>query len=532
MAGFPGLRRATGAVLGMVALAPIAALALAAFLDRGPSGGARLTLFPVALAALDDHVWDCLWNSLAVAVAVTLASRFVGVALARIVVRWRFWGRSFLVALACAGAVVPPAFGAIGLRSIEPWNAWLIWFWVALVASAPLVGLAAGAALSRVNPCWEDAARVEGASRAQIWRRLVWPVVRPEVARALAVVFSLVVIEPGVPFVLGLRRTLGFQIADAALDPAAGQFTRAAVLAVAGVLIACIGHLLIVWSGGPRTLALEGAGVSLARDEAARPARGAVCAILLAVAAMATWLPILALARAVFANGAEALKAVARDPLALRYVINSVIVGIGVLVFDLALARVSASRRNRWDAWFEALPPLAIGVGVLAIPWSLRMLLRDGQALAFVDAFDPDRVPWVALILGVGLTRLPFVKRSVFERRRGLQPALLDAAITLGASRRQAHRLVPGRLLGVSPSLAFLTFALAVSNITPALLLCPTAETRPLGPAVLILIDEPGGGLARASALALLAIALNLFAAQRSCGARRQSAWLDAWLRK
>jgi len=37
---------------------PVASLALASVLDLGPDGVVRASVFNVALAALDPHVWD------------------------------------------------------------------------------------------------------------------------------------------------------------------------------------------------------------------------------------------------------------------------------------------------------------------------------------------------------------------------------------------------------------------------------------------------------------------------------------------
>jgi ABC-type Fe3+ transport system permease subunit len=222
-----------------------------------------------------------------------------------------------------------------------------------------------------------------------------------------------------------------------------------------------------------------------------------------------------------------------RDPLTRRYLLNSAVLGLAVVALDLVLARAiaawSVDRRGRRRPvgrlahWPEMFAPLAVGMAVLSIPWALRIgadVVRASggrppvvEGLStLMDAVDPDRTPWVALIVAVGLARLPLLKRSAIERRLGLRPSRLDAAVSLGATRRQSRRTLTGRLLGASPSAAVLTLALASTSVTPALLLAPTPETRPVGPAVLALIDEPGNGLDRAAALATLAIALNLSA--------------------
>ena len=176
----------TGALAWVVALAPIVALIPASFLDRGPGGSCRLSFFPMALTALDPHIWECFRNSILMAMAVALASRFLGVGIADIVTRRRFWGRPILAVLTCTGLVAPPAFLAVGLRalfvsdaprfneSFRPFAGWIAWFWVALSCALPLVVLAAVSGLRQFNPSAEDAARLEGASRGRVWRQFLW----------------------------------------------------------------------------------------------------------------------------------------------------------------------------------------------------------------------------------------------------------------------------------------------------------------------------------------------------------------------
>jgi hypothetical protein len=53
---------------------------------------------------------------------------------------------------------------------------------------------------------------------------------------------------------------------------------------------------------------------------------------------------------------------------------------------------------------------------------------------------------------------------------------------------------------------------LVATAITPPLVLAPTLESRPIGPGIVVLIDQPDDSRAQASALALAAIALDLLA--------------------
>ena len=88
--------------------------------------------------------------------------------------------------------------------------------------------------------------------------------------------------------------------------------------------------------------------------------------------------------------------------------------------------------------------------------------------------------------------------------------------------------MASGGALGSSAGALWLTVALAATSLAPALLLTPTLETRTVAPGVLLLADEPGG-LARAAALALAAVAVNLIAL--AMAAWRRPGPMGAWFR-
>jgi ABC-type Fe3+ transport system permease subunit len=537
--------RWAGTGLWCVVLASALAILPSAVLDRAPGGAVRGTLFPAALVVFDPFLWDVARNSLVMATLVTGVSLVLGVGLARGSVRSPFWGRPVLSGLGIAPVVIPSVVAALGLRlafgSLATWpgvgfalrtglpanlGAWMGWFWVEVASGVPLVWLATATALERVEPAWEDAARLAGASRRKIWRHLLWPVVRSGAARAAGAVFTLALVEPGAPLVLGLRRTLAFQIVEAALGP--NPAPRAAVLALVAVGLAVAGQVLLGWWGGPPIS--WPSEPSKTRPPIGRGRHAWFGLLALAVWVVLAWTPALV----VFGHAARpsplaAIRGVLADPIAIRLILNATALGLAVVALDLLLAWTFSAwsgRRSRWGVrlagWLDRLPPLALGVGALVFPG----LLADGadalrglpvperlvQGLRSVGRdLDPDGVPGVLLALAVAAVRLPYLARTIEANRRLFRPVLIDAAITLGAAPRAARRMATGWLAGSGGALA-LTFALAATNLAPALVLAPTAESRPLVPGILILADEPGDGLARASALASLAAVVNLAA--------------------
>jgi len=525
------LGRLAGLVAGGLILAPVLALVPAAVTDRGPDGYVRGTALYVALAAWDPYVWQGLGNSLVVAMAVTLGSLLLGVALAGAVARRRFWGRAPLASLAAASLAVPPLFGAIGLRHLlargdAPFTGpvgWLALVWVELACAVPWVARRSAAALRRIDPTWEDAARAAGASRWRAWRDLAWPLVRPDAARAAATVFTLTLFEPGAPLALGLRRTLAVQAVEAALRP--GDGPRAAALALLAVVVAAAGRGLIrLWGRNPQPIPPAALPARTAAVSAPRAA-GLVVLLLGWVAfALAPMFGLVAAAiqlrldpGGLIHASAAPLRALVDDPETRRYALNSLMLGgaAGGLALGLALA----VRRPL----LEAVPPLAIAIGALMVPtlleaeadWRRAIRSADAPARLLVraaDGLDPFQSPGILLAWAVVATQLPALARATARARRLRRPALVEAARAFGASRPRARRDASGpRLRSATGAACLLATALAATDTAAALLLAPTSRSMTAAPGVLLLADDPGG-LPRASALAVAAVALNLAA--------------------
>lgn len=530
-----GLGRWLGKGLGMLVLLPTLALLPAALIDRGPDGSVRRTLVYAGLAASDPFVWTSARNSLAVAGAVALGSMALGIALAEATTRRRFWGRGPLAALAYAPLAVPPLFGALGLRAalggpdgtLEGWAGWLALVWVEMACGVPIVAWAASGALRRIDPGWLDAATVAGAERTRAWRDLTWPLVRPAAARAAAWVFTLAILEPGGPLVLGLRRTLAYQAVSAATRPGPGLPQTSAALALLGLILAAAGSAILrAW--GRSAPPPPRASSSPARSAAGTGAAGPAALLLLwGAAAMAPASGLLAAATGMRTDGRPsfaAFRALAADEEAGATAWQSLILGLAA--GGMAMLVASSTRRRRPSL----TPPLVAGIGALLIPGLLEMgadwlatIRPEGTTARLLrlaaDGLDPFRAPGVLLAWAVAASRIPALAREDDEggrlllRERGRRRrALIDAARALGAPLRQARRDAAGlrRASATGPSWV-LAIALAATDTAAALVLAPTSMARPVGAGVLLLADDPAS-LPRASALACAAIAWNLAA--------------------
>ena len=133
-----------------------------------------------------------LWLTLKVAGVATLVTFIVGVMLAFLIARSRFWGREGLDALCTLPLVLPPTVlgyylivligrqGWLGRWLQETWKISLVFTWqgaalAAAVVSLPLIFKSARAAFEEVNPELENAARTLGLSETAVFFRVSLP---------------------------------------------------------------------------------------------------------------------------------------------------------------------------------------------------------------------------------------------------------------------------------------------------------------------------------------------------------------------
>ena len=565
---------ATTSVLGLILLAPVLALLPAAVLDIGPrpESRTRFSVFPLALAALDPLIWTSLWNSVAAAVIVAVGSLVIGVALGGVVARFRFWGRPVLSASITAPAVVAPALFALGLLglfdpsgprglgsvvdsivradgySARMWP-WLVWVWAALIQGVALVVLTTRSAYGRLQPFGQDAARLAGARPPRVWWTLTWPTLRPSVVSAVYLVFMINLADPAAPLVLGLRRTLGFQMVATALGP--DPFPRLAAIALIVLAITLAGSSLVWWRGrslfdadiapgddrdshdrqtqiaawprsrvvlDPRLLvaACLGASGGTDADRAGADGISGQCS---------------STGQAGDCRSAAAVDDRPRTPAAGSF--RAAGLGRGGVALPAGLAAVARSgvgamaRGWRSAVAFLAVlvPPLVAGAGVLALgrtamlssrffaaslDWTRAGLWMERIGLAF----DPFVFPELVLFVGACLAFLPrrLAIRPEPPGRDDASARRVDQIRIAGAGRGPAVWHVWRWARAIPLPTMVLWGTLVATAITPPLVLAPTLESRPIGPGIVVLIDQPDDSRAQASALALAAIALDLLA--------------------
>ncbi len=205
-----------------------------------------------------------LWLTLKVAGVATLATFAIGVSLAFLVARSKFWGREGLDALCTLPLVLPPTVlgyylivligrqGWLGRWLQETWGISLIFTWqgavcAAAVVSLPLIYKSARAAFEEVDPL-ENAARTLGLSEAAVFFRVSLPLAWRGVLAGAMLAFARAMGEFGATLMVagnlpGKTQTVSLAVYDALQ---AGNDLGALILVL---LISTVCVVILVVSG-------------------------------------------------------------------------------------------------------------------------------------------------------------------------------------------------------------------------------------------------------------------------------------------
>ena len=179
------------------------------------------------------------------------------------------------------------------------------------------------------------------------------------------------------------------------------------------------------------------------------------------------------------------------------------------MLLGFSAAYVAARRSGRWSATIE---------GLVAAPWALPGTVF---AVALAAAFSVN-APWIGrfvlvgtaaiLPLGYLVRSLPLTGRAAFAGLRQMDPALEEAAASLGAGRRR--RLLRVVLPQIRPALAAgasLAFLAALGDFVVSIVLY-TYDTRPISIEILssLRIQEIGVAAAYGVLLTILSAAAFL----------------------
>lgn len=524
---------------------------------------AWLVLYPILIVVIDaahpdafvafasrPSEWRALWSSIWISVASVALAATLGVPLAFLFEWLEFPGRKTLGSLIALPAVLPPFVGVIAFlflygesgfvgRAVQallglpaaPWRLQGAGAILLVHAYSMYVYfyLFTRAGLAKLDASMLESAEALGAGRWETFRRVTAPLLRPSLAGAALLVFMTAVGSFSAPYVFGGGfRVMTTQIVASKLN---GEVSLAGVESVALALVAVLGFLLLRRTEGDDLLTALGKGTAPRRRPIRRPGVRALATTAGWLLALLLLLPHLTLALlSLVPYGSwttEALPPVLSlvnyqrlfaEPERLQPLVNSLWMAAASTGGALALALVAGALvggRKRWQ--FRG--PIE---GLIALPWALPGTVFAIALLMTFSVHSPLTLRWVLvgtmlLPLGYLVRNLPVTGRAVLAGYRQLDPALDEAAASLGAGRWATFRRVTLPLL--KPALAAggsLAFVASLGDFVTSIVLY-TYDNRPISIEINSSLHVSEFGVAAAFGVILMVLS----AAVLGFGARR-----------
>ena len=529
MKQWPGSRVLTVLAVAVPTLfvAVFFAYPVASILGRGLVPDGHLDLAPLRGVFTDPSlrgvVWFTVWQA-ALSTALTLA---IGLPGAYVLARFRFPGRSLVRALVTIPFVLPTvlvasAFLALGVpRSLGAILLAHVFFNYAVVVRV------VGELWRHLDPHEEDAARMLGANRWQVWREVTFPALRPGIVAAATITYLFCFTSFGVILFLGgpTRSTVETEIYR--------QTTRFLDLPLAAALsiVQLLAVVVLLWLVGRFERHAVPRRLRAAREVERRPRRlgdrlllagnllvmAVLLALPLAVLIVRSLTPpsgfgfgyyrALGELRAGSTLFVPPLDAVANS---LRFAAVATV--IAVVMGGLA-AWAGVRTRSRWLDGVLALP---LGVSAVTLGFGFLIALDE-------PPLDLRGSQWL-VPLAQALVAMPFVVLLVAPVLRAIDPRLRDAATMLGASpgrvRRTVDLPIAARALFVAAAFAF-AISLGEFGAT-TFVVRPDAPTLPI--VVYRLLGQPGdasfGAAMAASCLLMLLVAVAMLVGDRARAGR------------
>jgi iron(III) transport system permease protein len=535
-----GLTVFVSAVFAVFFLYPALMVVGEAFRDR--EGG--FTLAYVFEVFRNPVYVEGLRNALMLGVASTLASLLIAFPLALLGHRYDFAGRKVLGALILVPLVLPPFVGAVGVKQMlgveGAFNALFIklgmmdaaapfdWlaegrFWGIVAMNAlhlyPILYMNIAAALTNLDPAMEQAAQNLGCPPWRRFWRITLPLTMPGVFAGGAIVFIWSFTELGVPLVFDYTRVAPVQVFDGIKDLGGNPMPYAlvAVILVISALVFAVSKVML----GRSPLGTQPRPKGRAGEQKLPPAKSLACAgVFLAVFLVASiphigvvllslsgdWYGTVLPEALTFANYDEALG----NPLVVPSILNSLLYASGATLFDLvlgvAIAWVVVRSTIRGRALLDALVMLPLAVPGLVLAFGFLALSQPGRPFHFLVGAAEN--PTLLLIVAYAMRRLPYVVRAAVAGLQQSNPALEEAARSLGATPARTLRRVSLPLIGSNIAAgAILAFAFAMLEVSDSLILAQQTEHFPITKAIFSLLTTLGNGTELAAALGTWAMA-------------------------
>lgn len=455
---------------------------------------------------------EALLTSLYISVLSVISCGLVGVSMAFLLARYEFTGRKILSVLIMAPMALPPLVGVLSFvflfsesgiipRAIkEILSLPQVPFYLKGIAGVIAVHtftmytyfyMTAAAAIAGLDHSLEEAAYNLGATRWQVWRKIIIPMLTPSIIAASLLVFMVSMASYTAPLIFGIERTMTMQIylsrTNGNLDMAATQSIILSTVSIALLFI-------MRWYQERRNYVNQSKGISAHRSELTSTA-GRIAAMMFSfVGVIILLLPILTIILVSFSVDSSWTTQVLPTQYTLDHYIKlfgdertwapirnsfemSGIATVGNVIFGVAVAYIMA----RFDFKGKWLMDV-----IIMIPWALPGTV---VAINLIAAFNQPTLwsfneilvgtYWI-LPLAYFVRNLPLVFRSASATFIQFDQSIEEAARSLGATwwysfRRVVLPLTAGGILAGT----LLAFVQGIGEFVASILLF-TVNTSPI----------------------------------------------------
>ncbi len=514
---------------------------------REPAGW---TLGHLSRFAADSTEWTALWNSLWISAASVVLSAMIGVPLAFIFELLDFPGRKTLGALVALPAVLPPLVGVIAFLFLYGESGFIPRVMVSTfgLSEAPWKLRGAGAillvhaysmsvyfylftraGLAKVDGSMVEAAHALGCKGVCTLRRVILPLLRPQLTSAALLVFMTSLGSFSAPYLFGGGfRVMTTQIFASKLN---GNLSAAMVETSALAIVALFGLFVFRRARGERSVVAVGKGTSRAPIVINQPlikwgaaAAGWALAIFLLLPHL-TLITVSFVPRGTWTTelfppvySLTNYLSLAREAERFRPLFNSLWMATVSTVLVLSIAvwagRAIVQKKVVLRSTIESL---------LSVPWAVPGTVLAIAVATLFSVNAPLMGRWVLvgtvviLPLAYVIRNIPVAAGSVVAGFRQLDHSLDEAAGSLGATRWRTLKSITLPLL--RPALlagGALAFATAVGDFVTSIVLY-TFETRPVSIEILSVLRQNDVGIAAAYGVILMCVS----AAAMAIGTKR-----------
>jgi iron(III) transport system permease protein len=514
-----------------------------AFEGTRADGSTYLTLDYFGAVISNPIYREGLVNALLLGLASTAVTLLIAMPLALVAHRFDFPGKRWLGSLVLVPMILPPFVGAVGIKQKlggnGALNALLIkagvmdsalpYDWLAngrfagiILLNAlhlyPILYMNILAALANLDPAMEQAAENLGCPPWRRFFKITLPLAMPGVFAGASIVFIWAFTELGVPLVFDFARVAPVQIFDGikGLDRNPIPYALTAILLIIATLIfagtkAAVGIAPLGSTPRPKGSAV-----------ASRPAgwRAAACSGLFGGVFLVAFIPHLGV---VLLSVAERwYGTVIPDQFTLRHYLEALGNGLVVpsiqnsllysgcaillaLVIGVAVAWVVVRSDLKYRGALDAMVMMPLAVPGLVLAFGYLALSQEGKVFHFL--VGPGGSPFWLLVIAYAIRRLPYIVRAAVAGLQQTNPALEEAARSLGASPARVLRRIALPLIGANLAAgAILAFAFAMLEVSDSLMLAQQTQHYPITKAIYTLLSTLGNGTELAAALGVWAM--------------------------